>query len=49
MATFGRACLILALAVALYGIGAVDLRRARRGRRDWVGVRPPRGLRAGGC
>ena len=35
-----------ARASALYGIGAVALRRRARGRRDWVDVRPPRGLRA---
>ena len=35
MAIVGRACLILALAVALYGIGA-SLYGARAGRRDWV-------------
>ena len=35
MAPLGRACLILALARALYGIGA-SLYGARAGRRDWV-------------
>jgi cytochrome c-type biogenesis protein CcmF len=33
--TAGRACLILALAIALYGIGA-SLYGARSGRREWV-------------
>lgn len=35
MATFGSACLILAFAVALYGIGA-SLLGAHRGRADWI-------------
>ncbi len=35
MPTLGRACLILALAAALYGIAA-SLYGARTGRRDWV-------------
>src|SRR5215211_7880319 len=35
MATFGRACLILGLAVALYGIAA-SIHGARSGRQDWV-------------
>jgi cytochrome c-type biogenesis protein CcmF len=35
MATFGRACLILGLAVALYGIAA-SIHGARTGRQDWV-------------
>jgi cytochrome c-type biogenesis protein CcmF len=35
VATFGRACLILGLAVALYGIAA-SIYGARTGRRDWV-------------
>ena len=35
MATFGRACLILALVVALYGIAA-SIHGARTGRQDWV-------------
>ena len=46
MALAGRACLILALAICLYGIGAsLYGARARpaRARR----LRPPRGLRAG--
>jgi cytochrome c-type biogenesis protein CcmF len=33
--TVGRACLILALGIALYGAGA-SLYGARAGRRDWV-------------
>ena len=41
-----RACLIVALAVCLYGIGA-SLYGARAGRREYVALRPPRGLRAG--
>ena len=36
MATLGRACLILALAVAVYGVGAVALRRAHAAGREWV-------------
>jgi cytochrome c-type biogenesis protein CcmF len=35
VATFGRACLILGLAVALYGIAA-SMYGARSGRQDWV-------------
>lgn len=35
MLTVGRACLIIALAIALYGIFA-SVRGARAGRRDWV-------------
>ena len=35
MATVGHACLILALATCVYGIGA-SLYGARAGRRDWV-------------
>ncbi len=35
MATFGRACLILGLAVAVYGIAA-SIHGARSGRQDWV-------------
>ena len=35
MAVLGRACLILALALALFGIGAA-IYGARSGRRDWV-------------
>jgi cytochrome c-type biogenesis protein CcmF len=35
VATFGRACLILGLAVALYGIVA-SIHGARSGRQDWV-------------
>jgi cytochrome c-type biogenesis protein CcmF len=35
VATFGRACLILGLAVALYGIAA-SIHGARTGRQDWV-------------
>ncbi|HEU4658136.1 MAG TPA: heme lyase CcmF/NrfE family subunit, partial [Capillimicrobium sp.] len=35
MATVGRACLILALAVAVYGIAA-SIYGARAGRREWV-------------
>ncbi len=35
MLTLGRACLILALPIALYGIGA-SLYGARAGRREWV-------------
>jgi len=35
MVTLGRACLILALAIAAYGIGA-SIYGARAGRRDWI-------------
>jgi cytochrome c-type biogenesis protein CcmF len=35
MAILGRACLILALGIALYGIGA-SLYGARARRREWV-------------
>jgi len=35
MATFGRACLIIGLAVAVYGIAA-SIHGARAGRQDWV-------------
>jgi cytochrome c-type biogenesis protein CcmF len=35
MATLGRACLLLALAVSIYGI-AVSIYGARAGRREWV-------------
>ena len=44
--TAGRACLIIALAVCLYGIAA-SLYGARTGRRELVASAPARGLRAG--
>ena len=44
--TAGSACLIIALAICLYGIGA-SLYGARTGRREVDRLRPPRRLRAG--